>query len=401
MSTIEELDLSSPEFTAHPHPTYARLRRDAPVHRMALPDGFTVWLVTRYSAVVAVLRDERFVKNYRNALPPERIAQVQDSQNPFEVLSQHMLDRDPPDHTRLRGLVSKAFTPRMIESLRPRIQTIADTLLDAVQNRGQMDLINDYAFPLPIIVIAEMLGLPIEDRDMFRHWSDTLIGGNPQQGGQAEAAVEFVQYVRALLQERRVNPGTDLISGLLEAEEHGDRLSEDELISMVFLLLVAGHETTVNLIGNGTLALLQHPDQLDRLRRDPSLLKPAIEELLRYDGPVETSTIRFAREDLQFDGQPIARGNAVMVVLTSANRDDVQFARPDDLDITRPSNRHLAFGHGIHYCLGAPLARIEGQIALGTLLQRLPHLRLAVAPDELQWRAGLLLRGLRSFPVAF
>jgi cytochrome P450 len=315
-----------------------------------------------------------------------------------------MLSRDPPDHTRLRRLVSKAFTPRMVELLRPRVQAIADALLDAVADRGEMDLIDDYAFPLPITVIAEMLGVPPADRDQFRAWSDTLVAAVPPMpaGPEAtEAAEGLRRYLEALFEERRRAPAEDLSTGLLQAEEAGDRLSKEELQGMMYLLLVAGYETTANLIGSGVLALLQHPDQLAALRGDPALLPSAVEELLRFCAPVATSTLRYAADDVALGGVVIPKGDMVLVVITAANRDPVRFPFPDALDITRADNKHLAFGHGIHYCLGAPLARLEGEIALGTLLRRMPDLRLSVAPGALTWRPSLVLRGLTKLPVVF
>jgi cytochrome P450 len=397
------IDLFSPAFKTNPYPTYAHLRSTAPIHRATLPDGQPLWLVTRYEDVVAVLKDERFVKDFRKAMTSEQLAQLPPVPKVFDILSHNMLDLDPPDHTRLRALVSKAFTPRMIAQLQPRIQTIADALLDAVQDKGEMDLIDDYAFPLPITVIAELLGVPVADRNKFRAWSNTLVSGTGMVVEEAavEAATAFVDYLRTLFAERRAHPTADLISALVQVEEAGDKLSDAELYAMVFLLLVAGHETTVNLIGNGTLALLQHPDQLELLKRDPSRIESAVEELLRYDGPVETSTSRFAREDIDFNGTLIPKGEAVLVVIAAAGHDPDQFINPDTLDITRVDNKHLAFGKGIHYCLGAPLARLEGQIAIGTLLRRLPSLRLNVALEVLIWRPGLVLRGLKSLPVAF
>jgi cytochrome P450 len=268
-----------------------------------------------------------------------------------------------------------------------------------------MDLIDDYAFPLPITVIAELLGVPAEDRDSFREWSDAAVSGNTTQEHLDKVLIPhmqaFTDYLHALFEEKRKNPKDDLVSALLRAEEAGDKLSEDELLGMVFLLLVAGHETTVNLIGNGVLALLQHPDQLQKLKDDPSLIKPAVEELLRYDGPVETSTERFAREDVRIGETVIPRGEMVLVVLAAADHDPERFADPDELDITRVDNRHLAFGKGIHHCLGAPLARMEGQIAISTLLARMPDLRLKGSPESLSWRPGLTLRGLRGLPLEF
>jgi cytochrome P450 len=316
-----------------------------------------------------------------------------------------MLDTDPPDHTRLRALVSKAFTPRLVEGMRGRIQAIADALLDALEDKGDIDLIDEYAFPLPVTVIAELLGVPVEDRDKFRQWSDAAVSGNATKEYIEKILIPhmqaFTNYLRAMFEEKRRNPEDDLISALVRAEEAGDRLSEDELLGMVFLLLIAGHETTVNLIGNGVLALLEHPDQLQKLRNDPSFIKLAVEELLRYDGPVETSTERFAREDVAISKTKIPKGEMVLVVLAAADRDPERFPYPDTLDITRTDNKHLAFGKGIHHCLGASLARMEGQIAVGTLLRRMPNLRLKAPPKSLVWRPGLVLRGLKALPVEF
>ena len=405
MSHPPRVDLFDPVFKADPYPTYARLRSSAPVHRATMPDGRGVWLITRYEDVLAVLKDERFVKDWRSALTPEQLAEIPPIPEVMKPISRNMLDTDPPDHERLRALVSKAFTPRLIERMRPRVQAIADGLLDAVQDRGEMDLIDDYAFPLPITVIAELLGVPAEDRNNFREWSDAAVSGNTSQEYLEEILIPhmqaFTDYLRALFEEKHAKPKDDLVSALVQAEEAGDKLSEDELLGMVFLLLVAGHETTVNLIGNGVLALLQHPDQLRKLKDDPSLIKLAVEELLRYDGPVETSTERFAREDVDIDGTVIPRGEMVLVVLAAADHDPERFSDPDDLDITRADNRHLAFGKGIHHCLGAPLARMEGQIAISTLLRRMPNLRLKEPPESLSWRPGMILRGLRGLPVEF
>jgi cytochrome P450 len=364
-----------------------------------------VWLITRYDDVLAVLKDGRFVKNWRKVLTPEQLTQIPPIPEVMEPLTTNMLDTDPPDHERLRALVSKAFTPRLIERMRPRVQVIADALLDAVQDRGEMDLIDDYAFPLPITVIAELLGVPAEDRNSFREWSDAAVSGDASQEYMEKVLMPhmqaFTDYLGRMFEEKRKNPGEDLISALVRAEEAGDKLSESELLGMVFLLLVAGHETTVNLIGNGVLALLQHPDQLEKLRDDPSLIKPAVEELLRYDGPVETSTERFASEDVPTGETVIPKGEMVLVVIAAADRDPERFPDPDTLDITRSENRHLAFGKGIHHCLGAPLARMEGQIAISTLLRRMPALRLKGSANALSWRPGMVLRGLRGLPVEF
>jgi cytochrome P450 len=368
-----------------------------------LPDGQGVWLITRYDDVVAVLKDGRFVKDWRKAKTPEQIAQMPHQAEVLVKLDRNMLKLDAPDHTRLRALVHKAFTPRLVADLRDRIQAIAEALLDAVHAKGEMDLIADYAFPLPIIVIAELLGVPSEDRDKFRVWSDRVV--SPTSYAEVEqtasAMLDFTAYLRVLFEARRTAPQDDLISALVLTEEVGDKLTEDELFALVYLLLVAGHETTVNLIGNGTLALLQHPDQLARLKAEPTLIEPAIEELLRYDGPVETSTPRYASEDITIGGVVIPRGEMVLVVIDSADRDPEQFPNPETLDINRDINRHVAFGMGPHYCLGAPLARLEGQIAINTLLCRVPNLRLKAAPETLTWKPGLVLRGLHTLPLAF
>lgn len=402
MSATLQVDYQSPAFKANPYPTYARLRQESPVHRMSLPDGSGMWLITRYADVAAVLKDPRFVKDPRNVLSAEELARMGVDDSPLRF---NMLSVDPPDHTRLRGLVHRAFTAPFIERLRGRVQAIADELIDAVEAKGEMDLIDDFAFPLPILVIAEMLGVPGKDRDRIREWSNALTAG-ALQGRQAERSLQghvaaFGHYLYELCEVRRHDPGNDLVSALIQAEEEGSTLNQEELISMVFLLLIAGHETTVNLIGNGMLALFQHPGELEALRQDPTLIKPGVEEMLRYESPVEHATSRFAREDVELGGARISKGELVLAVLGSANRDGEQFEDPDRFMLRRADNKHVAFGLGIHYCLGAPLARMEGYIAIPTLLRRLPDLRLAVAPEELAWRFSMLVRGVQRMPVAF
>jgi cytochrome P450 PksS len=410
MTQINMSDLLAQETSRNPWTFYQQLRAQDPLP--SIPNFFgmgkTAWIVTNYDDAIAILKDPRFTKDMQKVMFPQ---DGQSSGGPHastinQALSMRrdMLMADPPDHTRLRGLVSKAFTPRMIEQLRPRIQQITDELLDAVQNQGKMDLINDFAYPLPITVISEMLGIPVADRRQFRSWTQTLVnvGEKFDQDTAAQTALEeFRHYIITLLAEKHEHPGNNLISGLVQAEENGDKLSEIELISTVFLLIVAGHETTVNLIGNSVLALLQHPDQIQLLRQDPSLLHSAIEELLRYTAPVMNASPRFAKEDIPMHGKVIRKGELVIVSLIAADIDPQQFSNPDVLDITRQENQHLAFGKGIHYCLGAPLARLEGQIAIGTLLQRMPNLRLAIEPEQLTWNRHLTLRGLRSLPVMF
>ncbi|MGH3845606.1 MAG: cytochrome P450 family protein [Pseudonocardiaceae bacterium] len=390
-------DPFSPAAKRNPYPIYARLRAAQPVHCVTLPSGHRRWLITRYDDAERALCDPRLVKTMPfGDLPAE-----------VRPLVQHMLASDPPDHTRLRALVRKAFSPRLVEGLRPRIQQIADELLDAVARTGRMDLIDDYAFPLPIMVITELLGVPSADRAQFRIWSNAAVSGEPVNAGEplpawrSTALAAFSDYLRTLLERKRADPSNDLVSELVQAQEQGDALSVDELLATVYLLIVAGHETTVNLIGNAMLSLLAHPDQLRMLIEDPSMVGSAVEELLRYTGPGETATLRYADTDIEYNGVIIPQGDQVVVVVASANRDETRFASADQLDITRADNHHLAFGKGIHFCLGAALARMEGQIAINTLLRRMPALRPAVPLDELQWRPSLILRGLESFPVLF
>ena len=391
-----------PEVHANPYPMYNRLREEDPVHWSELMDS---WILTRYEDVSAVLRDSRFSANRRQA--QNRFVQaarkVEEEFGPFGR-TQTMLTSDPPEHTRLRRLVSKAFTPRMVEGLLPRIQDIVDERLDLAQKAGRMDIIQDLAYPLPVIVIAEMLGIASEHRDQFKRWSDEIVltlNGPFTQPDVLERARKSVHelsdYFRGVIEERRKAPGEDLISGLIAAEEQGQILSEDEMLATAMLLLIAGNETTTNLIGNGMLALFRNPDQLRKLRDDPSLTQTAIEEFLRYDGPVQ-GTGRVAMEDMEIDGRPIKKGQVAFCVLGAANHDPAKFENPDQLDITRQSNEHVAFGDGIHSCLGAPLARVEGQIAFQTLLRRFPDPSLET--DNPQWGGTFILRGLKSLPIS-
>ena len=386
-----------PAFVADPYPTYRRLRAEDPVHHS--PMGF--WVLTRYEDVVAALRDPRLAKEAIAGFVAARFGA------PVPAMGLSMLDRDPPDHTRLRSLVSKAFTPRVVEGLRPRIQQIVDGLLEGVRDVGAMDLIEEFAYPIPVNVICEMLGVPVEDHERFKGWSLDIARGLdsillpadsevPKRSAASRTAL--ANYFRELIARRRAAPRADLLSGLIAAEEAGDKLSENELLATCLLLLIAGHETTVNLIGNGTLALLRHPDQLGRLRENPALIGSAVEELLRFDGPVQR-TARIPSEDVVIDGRKIPAGEMVMPFIGAADRDPGQFPDPDRLDIGRTDNRHIAFGWGIHFCLGAPLARVEGQIAINTLVQRLP--KLALATESPEFRESLTLRGLKTLPVKF
>jgi cytochrome P450 len=398
-------DLYSDEFRATTHETYAAMRERDPVLRQTGLDGSTpIWFVTRHEDVQAVLMDERFVLDPALALTAEELAAFRTGLEPDPRVSQHLLTRDGDDHRRLRRLVTKAFTPRVVERLRPRIQEIADELLDAVVDEGEMDLVDAYAFPLPITVIAELIGIPTEDRGRFRVWSDTFVRPALSEEDQAlfaEQTGEFIAYLDDLFARRRATPRPDLLSALLEAEEEGDTLSEEELYSMVVLLIVAGHETTVSLIGNAALALLTHPDELARIRDDPARVTDAIEEILRFDAPVERALTRFATAEIELGGQTIRRGDLVIPIIGSANRDEQRYERPNVLDVGREDTKHLAFGRGRHFCLGAPLARLEAEIAIRALVERLPGLRLAGPAETLERRPVPLFRSLVSLPVAW
>ena len=353
-----------------------------------------------------MLRDPRLSTSPRHQEGYEQFAEMvrQLGFGPaVEMSDKAILFLDPPDHTRIRQLVGKAFTPRAVEAMRPHIQEIVDGLLDAAAGKGEMDVIADLALPLPVTVISEMLGVPVEDQARLQQWTDIavrLIDPSDDVAILAEAANAlggYNEYFGGLIGERRQQPREDLLSALVQAEEEGDRLSEQELLAMMALLYVAGHETTVNLIGNGMLALFRHPGELDRLRRDPSLLPSAVEEMLRYDSPVQL-TARTATADVELDGLRIAKGQEAGVLLGAANRDPAQFPDPDRFDVGRQDNRHVAFGGGIHHCLGAPLARAEAQIAIGSLLRRFPVLNLV--DREPPRKETVNLRGLASLPVA-
>lgn len=396
------IDIAGRAFKADPYPTYARLRDEMPVAPVVLPDRRRAWLVTRYDDVLAALKDPRLVKDRRVALTAEQVRREPWMPAMVRPLTRNMLDLDGADHLRLRGLVHKAFTPRLVERMRDRVQALADARLEAALARGAMDVIADYAEPIPTAIIADMLAVPAGDQGRFRRWSSGIVQATASRWGMLPALPHlyfFLRYIRRLIADRRRALGDDLLSALVAAEESGDQMSEDELVAMVFLLLVAGHETTVNLIGNGTLALLEHPEAYARLRAEPELVRTGVEELLRYYSPVEMATERFAREAVEVAGVTIPRGALVLAVLASANRDPRQFPDADTLDLAREPNRHVAFGHGVHYCLGAPLARLEGQIAIGSLVARFGALRLAVPRDRLRWRPGLVVRGLARLPV--
>ena len=388
---------------ADPYAMYRALRERDPVHRSWLVEG---WVFSRAADVIGILRDNRFSADERNTPGFETArrrlirAGVFEEDDPYEPT---MLRSDPPDHTRLRSLVSQAFTPRAIESLRPRIESVVDELLSAVGTTGRVDVIEALAYPLPVIVISEMLGIPREDRARFKRWSDEIVRGLgissfEDMRASRDAGLELRNYLVPIVEARRSEPRDDLISGLVQAEAQGDRLTEQEVYATINLLLVAGNETTANLIGNGLIALLRHPDQIDLLRGDPALVENGVEELLRYDSPVQ-ATSRIATEDIEVGGRVVARGQQALVLLGSANRDPERFPDPDRLDVTRPQVRHLSFSQGIHFCLGAQLARLEAQVALGALIARFPGIKLDV--DEPEWRPNAILRGPKEVPIRF
>ena len=402
MTPFENISIYSPSFKAKAYPAYARLRAEKPVCRVLLPQRQEAFLVTRYEDVSALLKDQRFVKDPANAMTPDQLAKQRKPPRMFAPLMRNMLDLDDPDHARLKRLVQSAFTPRRVDALVASTEDITHRLLDSLVRRNRIDLVSDFAGPMPITVISELLGVPKKDHMRFARWSNIIIRNTMTPFAVLRvlpSLLGLVRYLRRLINAKRNEPGDDLISALaIQAE--GDRLDADELLAMIAILLSAGHETTTNLIGNGTLALLQNPDQLALLRAQPQLIDSAVEELLRFASPVETSTRRYAREDVELAGTHITRGSQVFGVIASANRDERQFADGDRLDLGRDRNRHLTFGEGGHYCVGAALARMEGKIAINAMLQRMPNIRLTQPADQLRWRPGLVLRGLEALPIS-
>jgi cytochrome P450 len=386
------------DFYQDPQRYFARLREEGPVTPVVLPHGGRSWLVTRYADVRAALADPRLHKDWAAKM-------TEPGWVPDEItgyLSVLMLNTDPPGHTRLRKLVTKAFTVRRVAGLRPRIEAVTASLLDAIEARpaGEaVDLIEAFAFPLPVTVICELLGIPLEDQAEFRQWSDAMLNDAAEPGTFRAAGTAMYHYFSQLIAAKREHPADDLVSALVDARDSGDSLDDRELLAMLFLLLVAGHETTTNLIASGALALLANPGELARLRADPSLLPGAVEELLRYVNPLNHATERFTLEPVEIGGVTIPAREWVLCATASANHDPGQFEAPERLDVTRDPGGHVAFGHGIHYCLGAPLARLEGEIAFGALLARFPDLSLAADPATLRWRQSSLIHGLETLPV--
>lgn len=395
----QRFDLYSPEAKKNIHEAFRKMREGGSWHRQAGLDGETpIWFVTGFEEVEALLKADRVFKRDFRVLGEDA-----DTLNDIEeLISNHMLNKDGEDHRRLRSLVSKAFTPKLVQEMRPHIQEIADGLIDGVRANGEMEFVADYAYQLPTIVIAEILGIPVEDRPKFKDWSYAFVAPalDPEtQKRHGRLIQEFVAYLRGVFEARRKDPRDDLVTALLQAEEDGDRLSEKEMFSMVVLLIVAGHETTVNLLGNAVLALFENPELLADLREHPEWMPQAVEEFLRYDGPVERALVRFIEADVEYNGRSFRKGDLVIALLSGANRDGAHFDRPDSFELHRTQTDHLAFGKGVHYCLGAPLARLEAEIALNTLIQSLPGLQPALPLEELQYRTVPMFRGLEALPV--
>ncbi|MGE7662768.1 cytochrome P450 family protein [Peribacillus sp. NPDC097197] len=413
MMPEQVLNLLSGENKENPFSIFAQIRKAGSVISIPNPFGQTdskAWLVVHMDEAIQVLKqhaiytvDPKTIENDKSFR--DKMANDVDSSSPDTFFTgKSMLFADGVDHRRLRMLVSKAFTPRYMEGLRSRVQEIADELLDQVQSQGEMDIVKDYAYPLPINVISEMLGVPHEDREKLKVWSTAIANGlglgkqDPTVGKHLQA---FGEYTEMLVEEKRKNPSDDLISQLIAIEEQGERLDKSELISMITLLIFAGHETTSNLIATGTMMLFEHPEQLEKLKADLTLVPSAVEELLRFNGPSTIVGPRFAKEDTRLGGQQIKKGDLLLVMVKAANRDEKVFTDSEDLDIKRKIDRHLAFGHGLHVCLGSPLARIEGDIAFTTLLKRMPNLRLSIPKEKVEWQFSLSSQSLDSLPVSF
>ncbi|AOC91187.1 cytochrome P450 family protein [Bacillus amyloliquefaciens] len=403
LTVLTESQLSSRAFKDEAYAFYKELRKSRPLCPLSLGSLGEGWFISRYDDAIHLLKNEKLKKNYENVITAkeEKRPVLLKNEGP---LRKHMLNSDPPDHNRLRTLVQKAFTHRMILQLEDKIQHIADSLLDKVQPSKFMNLVDDYAFPLPIIVISEMLGIPLEDRQNFRIWSQAIIDFSdaPERLQENDHLLgEFVEYLECLVRKKRSEPAGDLISALIQAESEGTPLSTEELYSMIMLLIVAGHETTVNLITNMTYALMCHHDQLEKLHRQPDLMNSAIEEALRFHSPVELTTIRWTAEPFILHGQEIKRKDVIIISLASANRDEKIFSNADMFDIERKNNRHIAFGHGIHFCLGAQLARLESKIAISTLLRRCPNIQIKGEKEQIKWKGNFLMRALEELPLIF
>ncbi|ANC08096.1 MULTISPECIES: cytochrome P450 family protein [Bacillus] len=403
LSIEDGINLASAQFKEDAYEIYKESRKKQPILFVNQVEIGKEWLITRYEDALPLLKDNRLKKDWTNVFSQD-IKNMYLSVDNSDHLTTHMLNSDPPNHSRLRSLVQKAFTPKMIAQLDGRIQRIADDLISDIERKGTLNLVDDYSFPLPIIVISEMLGIPKEDQAKFRIWSHAVIASpeTPEEIKETEKQLsEFITYLQYLVDIKRKEPKEDLVSALILAESEGHKLSARELYSMIMLLIVAGHETTVNLITNTVLALLENPNQLQLLKDNPKLIDSAIEEGLRYYSPVEVTTARWAAEPFQIHHQTIQKGDMVIIALASANRDETVFENPEIFDITRENNRHIAFGHGSHFCLGAPLARLEAKIAITTLFNRMPELKIKGNREEIKWQGNYLMRSLEELPLTF
>jgi cytochrome P450 len=402
MTPFESFDVTSAEHKAKAHEVYAGLREKTPLCRVRLPTKEEAYLVLRYADVSAMLKDQRFAKDPANALSPSQLKRIPNPPKMFRPLTRNMLGMDDPDHARLKKLVQAGFTPRRMEMLAARTEMITEEILSRIDTSQSFDLVSSFAMPMPITIISELLGVPKKDQAKFARWSHTLLSVNPTSWRMVLALpdiLRFLRYLKYLIALKRKSPADDLVSALVQIEAGGDRLSSDELMAMIAILLSAGHETTSNLIANGTLALLQNRNAFEHLREQPELIDTAVEELLRFAGPVETSTFRYAREDIDIAGHIIPHGALVLGVINSANRDERQFPSGNTLDLARSPNRHLTFGEGGHYCVGAALARMEARIAFTAMLMRWPNLRLSRNFTEAEWKPGMVLRGLKRLPL--
>ncbi|HDR8433499.1 TPA: cytochrome P450 [Bacillus cereus] len=403
LSIEDGINLASAQFKEDAYEIYKESRKKQPILFVNQVEIGKEWLITRYEDALPLLKDNRLKKDWTNVFSQD-IKNMYLSVDNSDHLTTHMLNSDPPNHSRLRSLVQKAFTPKMIAQLDKRIERIADDLISDIERKGTLNLVDDYSFPLPIIVISEMLGIPKEDQAKFRIWSHAVIASpeTPEEIKETEKQLsEFITYLQYLVDIKRKEPKEDLVSALILAESEGHKLSARELYSMIMLLIVAGHETTVNLITNTVLALLENPNQLQLLKDNPKLIDSAIEEGLRYYSPVEVTTARWAAEPFQIHDRTIEKGDMVVIALASANRDETVFENPEVFDITRENNRHIAFGHGSHFCLGAPLARLEAKIAITTLFNRMPELQIKGSREEIKWQGNYLMRSLEELPLTF
>lgn len=399
------VNLASPELQKDPYPAYAEMRKNSePVFINNPTGGGKAYFITRYHDVMAVLKDPRFASDQRRLPDADDWTKKWYIPKTLRLFGDTMALVDEPDHTRLRNLIHKAFTPKMIQDLESNIEQMAHELLDAVANQAEIDFMADFALPLPLNVICDMMGVAQRDRHKMHRWMSNTITDAATSSPLAIIpkllnAFGLNRFLTKLVTDRRHNPQDDLTTALVQAEADGDKLSETELLAMLFLILFAGHETTVNLIGSGTLALLQQPQQFDLLKQNPDLMDTAIEELLRYTNPVQHIATRYSLEDIKIGDIDIPQYSAIMLGIGAANRDETVFENPDSLDITRDPNRHIAFGFGVHYCVGAPLARLEAKVAFEILFRRYPNLELAVPAEQLKWRGALALRGLKHFPM--